>query len=46
VLDSFGPFATGHVFNLGHGVSPATPPEHVTVLVNEVHGYSRRLRGG
>ncbi|MDR0441219.1 MAG: uroporphyrinogen decarboxylase [Candidatus Accumulibacter sp.] len=44
-LDGFGAFDTGHVFNLGHGVSPATPPEHVTVLVDEVHGYSRRLRG-
>jgi uroporphyrinogen decarboxylase len=46
VLDSFGPSGTGHVFNLGHGVPPATPPEHVAVLVDEVHGYSRRLHGG
>jgi uroporphyrinogen decarboxylase len=45
VLDSFGAHGTGHVFNLGHGVSPATPPEHVAVLVDEVHGYSRCLRG-
>jgi uroporphyrinogen decarboxylase len=45
VLDSFGPSATGHVFNLGHGISRLTPPEHVAVLVDTVHDYSRRLRG-
>ncbi|HLA35819.1 MAG TPA: uroporphyrinogen decarboxylase [Rhodocyclaceae bacterium] len=33
---------TGHVFNLGHGISQFTPPEHVTVLVDTVHEYSRR----
>ncbi|MFT3962186.1 uroporphyrinogen decarboxylase [Propionivibrio sp.] len=45
VLDSFGPADTGHVFNLGHGISQFTPPEHVTALVNTVHEHSRRLRG-
>ena len=45
VLDSFGPSDTGHVFNLGHGISQFTPPEHVTVLVDTVHEHSRRLRG-
>ena len=44
VLDSFGPSDTGHVFNLGHGISQFTPPEHVTVLVDTVHAYSRQLR--
>lgn len=44
-LDSFGPPGTGHVFNLGHGISQFTPPEHVTALVEAVHTYSRRLRG-
>ena len=44
VLDSFGPSDTGHVFNLGHGISQFTPPEHVTVLVDTVHEHSRRLR--
>ncbi|AOY92345.1 uroporphyrinogen decarboxylase [Cupriavidus sp. USMAA2-4] len=34
----------GHVFNLGHGISQFTPPEHVTILVDEVHRHSRRLR--
>ncbi|HET6787315.1 MAG TPA: uroporphyrinogen decarboxylase, partial [Aquabacterium sp.] len=45
-LDSFGvPSSTsGHVFNLGHGISQFTPPEHVSVLVDTVHEYSRRQR--
>jgi uroporphyrinogen decarboxylase len=50
VLDSFGPPQRadgswdGHVFNLGHGISQFTPPEHVTALVEAVHAHSRRLR--
>ncbi len=43
ILDAFGP-GSGHVFNLGHGISQFTPPEHVTALVNAVHEHSRRLR--
>ena len=39
VLDSFGAGNTGHVFNLGHGISQFTPPENVTVLVDTVHAY-------
>jgi uroporphyrinogen decarboxylase len=27
----------GHIFNLGHGISQHTPPEHVTALVEAVH---------
>ncbi len=49
-LDSFGAprnadgsFA-GHVFNLGHGISQFTPPEHVTALVETVHSHSRKQR--
>ena len=34
----------GHIFNLGHGISQYTPPEHVTALVEAVHAHSRRLR--
>ncbi|MBS0509450.1 MAG: uroporphyrinogen decarboxylase [Proteobacteria bacterium] len=51
VLDSFGSphtdrTTTGptHIFNLGHGISQHTPPEHVAALVETVHGYSRSLR--
>src|SRR5213592_1749540 len=35
----------GHIFNLGHGVLPATPVEHVRALVEIVHELSdRRVR--
>lgn len=51
VLDSFGqphtrhgaPGST-HIFNLGHGISQYTPPEHVAHLVDEVHNWSRQQR--
>jgi uroporphyrinogen decarboxylase len=39
VLASFGKGA-GHVFNLGHGISQHTPPEHVAALVEAVHTSS------
>jgi uroporphyrinogen decarboxylase len=32
----------GHVFNLGHGVLPATPPETLARLVDLVHEASER----
>ena len=46
VLTSFGKPGpgTGHVFNLGHGISQFTPPESVTALVEAVHGISRSMR--
>jgi uroporphyrinogen decarboxylase len=46
VLESFGaPGAgAGHIFNLGHGISQHTPPEHVSALVERVHSHSRRMR--
>jgi len=34
----------GHVFNLGHGILPSTPVEHVQMLAQFVHSASRRLR--
>jgi len=30
----------GHIFNLGHGVLPATPPDNVLALIDAVHEYS------
>ena len=46
VLDSYrngnGGSREGHVFNLGHGMSPDMDPGHVAALVDEVHRYSAR----
>jgi uroporphyrinogen decarboxylase len=38
-----GPGAT-HIFNLGHGISQFTPPEHVSALVEAVKSQSRAMR--
>ncbi len=49
-LERFGPPRTsqgqlgGHVFNLGHGISQFTPPDHVLALVEAVHSHSRSRR--
>ncbi len=32
----------GHIFNLGHGVLPETPIEHVATLIDAVHELSAR----
>ncbi len=39
VLADYGPGA-GHVFNLGHGIVPQTPPENVAALVDAVREAS------
>ena len=51
VLESFGTPHTDtsrpgptHIFNLGHGISQFTPPEHVAALVEAVHSHSRAMR--
>ena len=51
VLQSFGRPHTDqaksgptHIFNLGHGISQFTPPDHVAALVAAVHSQSRALR--
>ncbi len=51
VLESFGTPHTDrgttgptHIFNLGHGISQHTPPDHVKVLVDTVHAHSRQMR--
>ncbi len=38
------PDGRGHVFNLGHGVLPATEPERVRELVDYVHAVGRERR--
>ncbi|MBW9216758.1 uroporphyrinogen decarboxylase [Mumia sp. zg.B53] len=41
ILDA-GSKARGHVFNLGHGVLPATDPDALKRLVDHVHAYELR----
>jgi len=45
VLDAYGA-GPGHVFNLGHGISQHTPPEHVHALVEAVHARSAGAHAG
>jgi uroporphyrinogen decarboxylase len=40
VLASYGE-GSGHVFNLGHGIHPAIPPEHAGAMIDAVHELSR-----
>jgi len=40
VLNDFGP-GGGHVFNLGHGITPDVPVDNVAALVDAVRGFSR-----
>ena len=40
ILESFGA-GSGHVFNLGHGITPDIDPDTVSVLVDAVHELSR-----
>lgn len=39
VLEAYGQ-GNGHIFNLGHGITPDIPPENVKVLVDAVHEFS------
>jgi uroporphyrinogen decarboxylase len=41
VIGAFGAHP-GHVFNLGHGITPDIEPDHVAVLVDAVHAAGRR----
>jgi uroporphyrinogen decarboxylase len=43
IVRAAGP-APGHIFNLGHGIVPGTPPENVAALVEAVHATSRTVR--
>jgi len=40
VLAGYGA-GNGHVFNLGHGIHPAIPPEHAGAMIDAVHELSR-----
>ena len=39
ILASFGA-GNGHVFNLGHGITPDVDPEHARVFIEAVHEFS------
>lgn len=39
ILEQFGP-GNGHIFNLGHGITPDIDPDKVLALVNTVHELS------
>ncbi|GJL74003.1 uroporphyrinogen decarboxylase [Nitrosomonas sp.] len=42
ILTNYGN-GSGHVFNLGHGISQFTPPENAAALVEAVHTLSRKF---
>jgi len=39
ILRGFGQ-GSGHIFNLGHGITPDIDPEHVKVFIDAVHKFS------
>ena len=45
ILKQFGS-GEGHVFNLGHGITPQVDPENVAVFVNAVHEHSQQYHLG
>ncbi len=41
ILQGFG-YGNGHVFNLGHGITPEVDPENVKVFIESVHELSHK----
>ncbi len=41
ILNGFGG-GTGHIFNLGHGITPDVDPDHVKVFIDAVHKFSTK----
>ncbi len=41
ILSEYGQ-GSGHIFNLGHGITPDVPVENVAILVDAVHRLSRK----
>lgn len=41
ILASYGE-GSGHVFNLGHGITQFTPPENAGIMIEAVHAISRQ----
>ena len=48
VADTLASYGTGpgHVFNLGHGITPDIDPEHLGILVDTVHELSPQYHAG
>ncbi len=44
VLESYGD-GPGHVFNLGHGITPDVDPDHAAAMIDAVHELSPRYHG-
>lgn len=42
ILEDYG-FGSGHIFNLGHGITPDVPVDNLALLIDEVHTYSKRF---
>lgn len=40
ILAEFGK-GSGHIFNLGHGITPDISPDHVAILIDAVHNLSQ-----
>jgi uroporphyrinogen decarboxylase len=45
ILESYGS-GSGHVFNLGHGITPGVNPEHVSAMVDAVVELSPEFHSG
>jgi uroporphyrinogen decarboxylase len=45
ILEAYG-YGSGHVFNLGHGITPGVNPDHVTAFVEAVQELSPRYHQG
>lgn len=43
ILEDFGPH-NGHVFNLGHGITPEVNPENARVFIESVHEFSEEMK--
>jgi uroporphyrinogen decarboxylase len=44
ILEGFG-HGSGHVFNLGHGITPGVNPEHVSAMIEAVQQLSLQYHG-
>jgi len=45
ILDEYG-HGSGHVFNLGHGITPEVDPEHAGAFIRAVHELSAEYHAG